>query len=151
MTHLRFHQNTKLGVFGTGCRPDISVLPVEQQPPPKGKEYVHSMMYWMVIGNHALMIQSRSLTSKHLEEYLTWLLKDRTTTITPTGQVILQAKFDASDVGGDLNDIKEIVVGGKTGIHAATEAPQSLPLRKAIRKLRRKNLGDSGLWKFCAR
>jgi hypothetical protein len=22
MTHLRFHQNTKLGVFGTGCRPE---------------------------------------------------------------------------------------------------------------------------------
>jgi hypothetical protein len=21
MTHLRLHQNTKLGVFGTGCRP----------------------------------------------------------------------------------------------------------------------------------
>jgi len=26
MTHLRFHQNTKLGVFGTGCRPEKDVL-----------------------------------------------------------------------------------------------------------------------------
>jgi hypothetical protein len=23
MTHLRFHQNTKLGVFQTGCSPDV--------------------------------------------------------------------------------------------------------------------------------
>ena len=35
---------------------DTPSLAVEQQPPPKGKEYVHSMMYWMVIKNHLLMI-----------------------------------------------------------------------------------------------
>ena len=57
---------------------DTDILPIEQQPPPVGKEYIHSMMYWMVIGNHVFMIQSRSLTSKQLENYLTWLLKDRT-------------------------------------------------------------------------
>jgi hypothetical protein len=91
---------------------DTPSLAVEQQPPPKGKEYVHSMMYWLVIKSHLLMIQSRSLSSKQLEEYLTWLLKDRTEVITPTGQVILQAKFDATDVGGDLADIREIIVGG---------------------------------------
>ena len=93
---------------------DTPSLTVEQQPPPKGKEYVHSMMYWLAIKNHVVMIQSRSLSSKQLEEYLTWLLKDRTTTISPTGQVILQAKFDAAEVGGDLADISEIVVGGAT-------------------------------------
>jgi hypothetical protein len=52
---------------------DAPMLNVEQQPPPDGKEYLHSMMYWTVVGNHALMIQSRSLTGKHLEEYTTWL------------------------------------------------------------------------------
>ncbi|MBC7584164.1 MAG: hypothetical protein H7316_10490 [Tardiphaga sp.] len=92
---------------------DTPSLAVEQQPPPKGKEFVHSMMYWLVTRNHLLMIQSRSLAAKQLEEYLTWLLKDRTTAIGPTGQVILQAKFDAAEVGGDLDDIKEIIVGGK--------------------------------------
>lgn len=92
---------------------DTPSLAVEQQPPPKGKEYVHSMMYWVAIKNHLLMIQSRSLASKQLEEYLTWLLKDRTAAIGPTGHVILQAKFDSAEVGGDLEDIKEIIVGGK--------------------------------------
>jgi hypothetical protein len=92
---------------------DTPSLAVEQQPPPKGKEYVHSMMYWLAIKNHLLLIQSRSLGSKQLEEYLTWLLKDRTEAISPTGQVILQAKFDSADVGGDLSDISEIIVGGR--------------------------------------
>jgi hypothetical protein len=49
MTHLRFHQNTKLGVFGTGCRPllklfrperltavvDIGANPIDGDPPYK--------------------------------------------------------------------------------------------------------------------
>jgi hypothetical protein len=103
---------------------DAPSLAVEQQPPPKGKEYVHSMMYWLVIKNHLLMIQSRSLGSKQLEEYLTWLLKDRTTAIGPTGQVILQARFDVGQVGGDLDDIKEIIVGG-------TASPAAVALEEA--------------------
>ena len=35
---------------------DAPSLAVEQQPPPKGKEYVHSMMYWLRNRNHLLMI-----------------------------------------------------------------------------------------------
>jgi hypothetical protein len=104
---------------------DTPSLAVEQQPPPKGKEYVHSMMYWMVIKNHLLMIQSRSLAAKQLEEYLTWLLKDRTTAIGPTGQVILQVKFDAAEVGGDLEDLKEIIVGGKAASSGAVELEEA--------------------------
>jgi hypothetical protein len=106
--------------------PDAPMLPVEQEPPPKGKEYVHSMMYWLVVKNHLLMVQSRSLGAKHLEDFLTWFLKDRTATVGPPGQVILQAKFDAADVGGDLDDIREIIVGGKNAIIArsSTHEPE---------------------------
>jgi hypothetical protein len=104
---------------------DTPSLAVEQQPPPKGKEYVHSMMFWLVIENHLLMIQSRSLAAKQLEEYLTWLLKDRTTAIGPTGQVILQVKFDAAEVGGDLDDIKEIIVGGRAASAATVELQEA--------------------------
>jgi hypothetical protein len=101
-----------------GQAPNKPMLPVEQQPPPKGKEYVHSMMYWLLIENHVLMIQSKSLGTKQLEQYLTWLLKNQTKAIGETGHVILQSKFDAAQVGGDLDDIREIIVGG-----AATTGP----------------------------
>lgn len=99
---------------------DSPTLDVEQEPPPEGKEYIHSMMYWMAIGNHVLVLQSRSLNTKKLEEYLTWFLKDKADVIDPTGHVILQAKFDSSDVGGDLDDIREIIVGGTSGVEPTT-------------------------------
>lgn len=104
--------------------PDAAMLPVEQQPPPAGREYIHSMMYWMVIGNHVLTIQSRSLTTKHLEQYLTWLLKERTAQMAQNGHVLLTAKFDSDEVGGDLDDIREIIVGGTGAVEAA---PARLP------------------------
>lgn len=108
--------------------PDVPMLPVEQQPPPQGREYIHSMMFWMVIGNHVLTIQSRSLTAKHLEQYMTWLLKERTAQIAANGQVILNSKFDVDDIGGDLEDVREIIVGG-TGVVQA--APTRLPDQEA--------------------
>ncbi|MEE2922999.1 MAG: hypothetical protein VYC38_14655 [Pseudomonadota bacterium] len=104
--------------------PDSAMLPVEQQPPPEGREYIHSMMYWMAIGNHVLAIQSRSLTTKHLEQYLTWLLKTRTQQIDANGHVILTSKFDSGEVGGDLEDVKEIIIGGTGAVQAA---PVRLP------------------------
>lgn len=99
--------------------PEKPVLSVEQQPPPEGKEYIHSMMYWMVIGNHLMAIQSRSLSSKHLEEYLTWLLKERTGAMGENGHVILNAKFDRDEMGGDMDDVKDIIVGGVGAVEAA--------------------------------
>jgi hypothetical protein len=109
LTHYtKGHMQTLLGQAA-----DAPMVAVEQQPPPKGKEYVHSMMYWLAVKSHLLMIQSRSVGSKQLEEYLTWLLKDRSAVISKTGHVILKAKFDAAEVGGDLDDIQEIIVGGR--------------------------------------
>ncbi|MGC4252657.1 MAG: hypothetical protein QM605_14625 [Sphingobium sp.] len=104
--------------------PDVAMLPVEQQPPPEGREYIHSMMYWMAIGNHVMTIQSRSLTTKHLEQYLTWLLTERTSQMNANGHVLLTAKFDSDEVGGDLEDVKEIIVGGTGAVEAA---PARLP------------------------
>lgn len=100
---------------------DVAVLPVEQRPPPQGREYIHSMMYWMVLGNHLVTIQSRSLNTKHLERYLTWLLKEQTAQMGVNGQVILAAKFDSGEGGGDLDDVKKIIVGG-TGVVDAVPA-----------------------------
>jgi hypothetical protein len=102
---------------------DTPILSVEQQPAPTGKEYVHSMMYWLVVKSHAFIIQSKSLTTKNLEEYFTWLLKDRTTVINATGQVILQFKFDADEVGGDLDDVSKIVIGSGAPIAAEAMTP----------------------------
>lgn len=81
------------------------------------------MMYWMVFGNHVLTIESRSLSTKHLERYLTWLLKEQTDQMGANGQVLLTAKFDSKEVGGDLEDLRKIIVGGTGVIDALSEQP----------------------------
>lgn len=93
---------------------DDPVLKVEQMRAPEGKEYVHSIMYWMIINNHVFLAQSRSLNGKNLEEYLTWLLIGKSG-IFEKGNIMLESKFDIDEVGGDIDDIREIVIGGAVG------------------------------------
>nr|DAG78677.1 MAG TPA: hypothetical protein [Caudoviricetes sp.] len=99
---------------------DPAVLPVRQMPAPARSEYVHSQMFWMVKNDHVFVIQSISLQTEALEGYLQWLLQD----LLPPDEtnIVLAAKFDSTVVGGDLDDIKEIVIGGAiSGANAADQ------------------------------
>lgn len=87
-------------------------VPVQQMRAPEQSEYVHSQMFWMVKGDHAFVVQSMSLRTAEFEQYLDWLLKTKTTNLAIGQPIILDAKFDVDAVGGDLEDIQEIVVGG---------------------------------------
>jgi hypothetical protein len=87
-------------------------VPVQQMKAPEQSEYVHSQMFWMIKGDHAFVLQSLSLQTEQFEKYLDWLLKTKTSNLASEHQVILNAKFDAEAVGGDLGDIQEIIVGG---------------------------------------
>lgn len=105
---------------------NVPMLSVEQMAPPQGKEHVHSLMYWLAIGNHVLLIQSRSIGTKQLEQYLASLLKEKTHVLGPTGHIILGFKFDVSNVGGrGPEDIREIIVGGNaSAISFETTEPE---------------------------
>jgi hypothetical protein len=92
---------------------DVASLPVRQMPAPAQNEYVHSQMFWLVKDNHVFVIQSMSLRTAELEQYLAWLLGARGP-LSYTGPMVLSSQFDAEAVGGDLNDIQEIIVGGVT-------------------------------------
>lgn len=87
-------------------------VPVQQMKAPEQSEYVHSQMFWMVKGDHAFVVQSMSLRTAEFENYFDWLLKTCTSTLDSHHSIILDAKFDAEAVGGDLSDIQEIIVGG---------------------------------------
>lgn len=91
---------------------DAQSVPVQQLKAPEQSEYVHSQMFWMIKGDHAFVVQSMSLKSSDLEDYLTWLLKTKSTTLNATDSVTLTSKFDIEEVGGELADIQEIVIGG---------------------------------------
>lgn len=93
-------------------------VPVQQLRAPEQSEYVHSEMFWMVKDDHAFIVQSMSLKTAELEEYFGWLLKTKSSVLSDAHSVTLAAKFDVDDVGGDLSDIQEIIVGG-----VATQPP----------------------------
>lgn len=94
------------------------LVPVHQLRAPEQSEYVHSEMFWMVKDDHAFIVQSMSLKTAEFEEYLSWLLKDKTSILPVTAAITLNAKFDVEEVGGDLEDIQEIIIGG-----VATQPP----------------------------
>lgn len=92
-----------------------SSVPVQQMKAPEQSEYVHSQMFWMIKGDHAFVVQSLSLQTEQFEKYLAWLLTIKTASLAKEHPIILNAKFDAEAIGGDLGDIQEIIVGGVAG------------------------------------
>jgi hypothetical protein len=105
-------------------------VPVQQMKAPEQSEYVHSQMFWMLKGDHAFVVQSMSLRTAEFEQYLDWLLKTKTTHLVSDHSIILEAKFDEDEVGSDLSDIQEIIVGG-----VATPAP-TVPDTEVVEQVR---------------
>lgn len=87
-------------------------LDLVEDKAPEGMEYIRGVSYWLSIGDHFYIIQNVSLTSKAAEEYLTWLLRDKTRILDDSQYVALDALLDRAQVGGDLGDINSIEIGG---------------------------------------
>lgn len=104
-------------------------VPVEQMKAPEQSEYVHSQMFWMIKGDHAFVVQSMSLKTAEFEQYLDWLLKQKTTLLSAQQSIILDARFDEAVVGGDLSDIQEIIVGG------IATAPATVPADEMVEQV----------------
>lgn len=77
-----------------------------------GHEYVGGICYWLAIGDHFYQIQHVSLQAKQMEEYFNWLLREQTRSIGADAFIELISEFDRAQVGGDLNDISSIEIGG---------------------------------------
>lgn len=108
---IHFTKGHLQALFQVG-QPAQAYAPVQQMPAPAQSEYVHSQMFWMVKGDHVFILQSISLRTDHFEQYLAWLLREKTQLLPNTLGIVLAAKFDQQLVGGDLDDIQEIVIGG---------------------------------------
>lgn len=119
-------------VFGTTClfapgqmqallklaaddaQPDLAAVleayDIAEQAAPAGHEYLHGLSYWLALGDHFYQIQSVSLQVGAMEEYLTWLLAEKTNVIGAAQYVVLQAVFDQEQLGDDEPSF--IQVGG---------------------------------------
>ncbi|WP_376958163.1 hypothetical protein ABNQ39_14155 [Azospirillum sp. A26] len=93
---------------------DVDEVDVAQFPPPERHEFLNSMMFWMLIGNHAFIIQSPGLRSEALEVYFSWFLTVKTNVCDHRLQVILADELNVANAGGaGVEDVTSIVIGGR--------------------------------------
>lgn len=115
-----------------GAHPDLAEvleqLEIRETAAPKGHEYVHGMTYWFATDDHFYQIQHVTLQAKAMEEYLTWLLRERSGVIESGHAVTLQWKFDRSQVGDD--ELTSIEIGGMMPETYRPPAPTDDPAPK---------------------
>ena len=113
---------------------------------PGGNEYLKGIAYWLVVGDHCYVVQHVAVRTKALEEYLTWFLHDATHIIGSNKKVMLRATFDISAIGGDLDNVRSIEIGGLVpeGVQdRGTSEKSALPL--SVRE-ERKTVGEKKAW-----
>lgn len=94
---------------GTGPRDSANV---GEMIAPGGNEYLRGIAYWLVVLDHCYIVQHSAVRTKALEEYLTWFLREAAQVIGADGTIALQTAFDAASVGGDLDNVQSIEIGG---------------------------------------
>lgn len=98
-------------LINTGPGAASADVPVSDFRAPTDSDYLHGIAYWLIIANHCYVVQHPRVTSKALEQYLTWLLRNASI-LNDTQTVVLCSDFDLSLVGGDPDDVTSIRVGG---------------------------------------
>lgn len=84
---------------------------IAERPPLDGEDYLRGVAYWLVTGNHVFVVQHTSIQTKAFEEYFKALL-DVAGVTTPEETFALRAVFNKAIVGGDLEEITAVQVGG---------------------------------------
>lgn len=129
---------------------DAEKVEVRQMPAPEKAEYVHSQMFWMIKGNHVFVLQSQSLKTNDLEDYLAWLLQKKSQVLRSDVPIVLASQFDQSVIGGDIGDIQEIIIGGvaakPNNENEAKSAPVVISKESTITQDNNIDLGNVAGW-----
>lgn len=92
-----------------GSKTNPGALVIGQQKPGADREALLGVLQFMIVGNHIVLIESGGVRTGRLEEYLTWLLKDRAGILPNGAHLVLETEFDISTVGGaDVSDVREV-------------------------------------------
>lgn len=121
----------------------IKAWDIAEQAAPEGKEYLHAITYFLAIKDHFYQIQHPALQAKAVEEYFTWLLRDKTGVINSNHYVNLQSEFDRSQIGSDLGDVRSIEIGGLVPETVREDVVDTQPASgKSIEVDTRQSVGD---------
>lgn len=91
-----------------------TVYNLDEREAPKGSQFVRGLAYWLAIGNHVLFVKTHSMTPELVRLYLDWLLKSRGAVVDPTLTFALNAEFDKTATAGDIGEIRNLRVAGKS-------------------------------------
>lgn len=89
----------------------LRAVEIAERPPLDGEDYLRGVAYWLVAGNHLFVVQHTSIQTKAFEEYFKALF-DVTGITTEAETFGLKAIFNKAIVGGDLEEIMVVEVGG---------------------------------------
>jgi hypothetical protein len=89
----------------------LKEVEIAERPPLDGEDYLRGIAYWLIAGNHLFVVQHTSIQTKAFEEYFKALF-DLTGVTTEKQTFGLKAVFNKTVVGGDLEEIMAVEVGG---------------------------------------
>lgn len=112
-----------------------TVYDLDERLAPTGSQFVRGLAYWIAIGNHVLFVKTHSMTPELVRLYLDWLLKMRSGVMDPGASFALNAKFDKTATAGDIGEIRNLRVTGKSAPQAISIAQE--PGKRKVKTSRR--------------
>ncbi len=96
--------------------PDAKDLPLSAiEPPHKGgvpHQFATGMLYFCIFQNHVVIVQSAALKAGHFEQHLAWLLRDKTSTLTPQqGVALIDEPQQATKDRIKKSHVKSVMLG----------------------------------------
>jgi len=118
------------------------IFALAEKEAPAGTQFLRGIAYWLVLKNHLFFVKTQSMSPRLLQKYFEWLLKGKSNSWPADLEIVLQAEFDKSKIGGDLGDIRNLRVrGGATPEYAvAPIIPDAKTHETVVSKI--KKVGD---------
>lgn len=112
-----------------------TVYDLNEREAPDGSSFIRGLAYWIAIGNHVLFVKTHSMTPELVRLYLDWLLKSRGAVVDPAMSFALNAEFDKTATAGDIGEIRNLRVTGKSAPQAISIAQE--PTKREVKTSRR--------------
>ena len=134
-----YAQHQMQAMIATDSRSPSADVTIRDAPAPAGRDFLYGIAYWLLVGDHCYVVQHPRVTSKSLEAYLTWLLRE-SAMLDNSQTFVLRSEFDVSAIGGELDDVTSIEVGGLVPETLSNETPQNsdreVEERRSLREIK---------------
>ena len=93
------------------------IYDLQEQNAPANARYVRGILYFLIIENHVFFIQLHGISGDSLQPYFWWLLRNHPSVSASNFDGKLQAVFDPAEVGGKLDEVRQVRVKGNSAPH----------------------------------